>query len=379
MNKLRATLLISMGIFASGSGIIQVSAADYVFFTDFSTKTVANFNDYNPTFLSDTYGLDNRISWTFNTFYRMDACPPSIATNMNFIVSYAINNGSQFNFISEALPDMPCTVGDTYYQITGSASVPSEVFDAVVSDDANYVVFRPSILFGYSGSAPSRVITLTGAEFVFSLEYDFDTTYLFNYFLSDSQYRFTSFDTGITIPGTVIHDFDYVMTTAGDDRYFIINSATTNYGTTRTKWAIDYNNEYFRGESIGARYKIIIGNATVSWPVAATRAIVPRVDYYFLNAANKEQDIGIVPEFEYEYEDCGWNVFDIPCFINNGIAYVVNDAPVVSDAFTLLNAGMKLGGQAFSVIGQFSDNNLFGVLILGGLGITAVRWFLKND
>jgi hypothetical protein len=40
---------------------------------------------------------------------------------------------------------------------------------------------------------------------------------------------------------------------------------------------------------------------------------------------------------------------------------------------------MKMGGQAFAIIGQFSDNNLFGVLVLGGLGITAVRWFLKQD
>jgi len=40
---------------------------------------------------------------------------------------------------------------------------------------------------------------------------------------------------------------------------------------------------------------------------------------------------------------------------------------------------MQLGGQAFAVLGNFTDNNLIGVLVLGGAGLTAVRWFLKQD
>ena len=367
-----------MGIFASGSGIIQVSAADYAFFVDFSTKTVANFDDFTPTFLETTADLDNTIQFTANTFYRMNTCPPSIAADPRLELQYTLNGtGTTYQTVFE-LPDMPCTTVNTFYQITGSVEIPSEHLAYIVSDDANFIRFFPAFAFRNQGSTAGRVITLTDFNFVLTFNYDFNTTYLFNYFLSDSQFIGTFQTSGITYSGTRITDFDYVMTTAGNDSYFIINSETTNYGTTRTKWAIDYNNEYFRGQSIGSRYKLTQPGVTVS-TTTATQFFLFFFDYYFLNAANKEQDISNVPDFDYEYEDCGWDAFNIPCFINNGIAYVVNDAPVISDAFTLLNAGMKLGGQAFGIIGQFTDNNLFGVLILGGMGITAVRWFLKND
>jgi hypothetical protein len=378
MDKLRLTLLISMGIFASGSGIIQVSATDYSYFVDFSTKTVANFNDFTPTFLETTADLDNTIQFTANTFYRMNTCPPSIAADPRLEINYRLNaTGSTFStFVN--LPDMPCTTVNTFYQITGSVSIPSEHLAYIVSDDANFLNFQPVMFFASQPSTAGRVITLTDFGFVLTINYDFNTTYLFNYFLSDTQFVNTVQTAGIAYSGTRLIDFDYVMTTAGNDRYFIINSDSTNYGTTRTRWAIDNDNQYFRGESIGSRYRLIQPTITIS-NTTSGQFFLFNFNYYFLNASNKEQDISNVPEFEFEYEDCGWDAFDIPCFINNGLAYVVNDAPVISDAFTLLNAGMKMGGQAFAIIGQFSDNNLFGVLVLGGLGITAVRWFLKQD
>lgn len=382
MDKLKATLLVSMGILASGSGMIQVEATAYSYFVDFDTKTVANFNDYTQTFLDTTSDLDNRITYTVNTFYRMNACPPSAATDVFMQMRYQLNGTGTSYTTNVELPDMPCTTVNTFYQITGNISIPKAHIEYVVNDDANYIFFNPALLFRASGATPGRVITLTDPTFVYGLHYDFNTTYLFNYFLSDSQGgTFIPFLATLVPGGTIINDFDYVMTTAGNDEYFIINSNTTNYGTTRTKWAIDYEDEYFRGESIGSRYRMIYdGEITVNVPSSGSSAnIVATFRHYYLNAANKEQDISNVPEFEFEYEDCGWDAFDIPCFINNGLAYVVNDAPVISDAFTLLNAGMKMGGQAFAIIGQFSDNNLFGVLVLGGLGITAVRWFLKQD
>jgi hypothetical protein len=52
---------------------------------------------------------------------------------------------------------------------------------------------------------------------------------------------------------------------------------------------------------------------------------------------------------------------------------------VISDAFTLLNTGIELAAQTFGIIGNFSDDNVFGYLILVGFGFIAVKWFLKND
>jgi hypothetical protein len=371
---------VAVGVWASGSGFVQAQAADYVFFTDFSTKEVANFNDFTPTFLPTTGDLDNSITWTFNTFYRMNACPPSVASDAYLELTYTLKpiNQKFFSGLAE-LPDMPCRTTNTYYQTLVEFSIPIEHLEYIISDDSNFIEFAPVFAVRFNPSAPSRSITLTDPEFVFSVEYDFNTTYLFNYFLSQTR-DYGIFPINSSITGNIISDFDYVMTTAGNDRYFIINDRLTDFGTGIKRFAIDYEDEYFRGESVGARYKQVVDGIIKLPLTTGLSAFYGVFEYFYLNTSNKQQDIQNVPEFEYEYEDCGsFLALNVPCFINNGLAYVVNDAPVISDAFTLLNAGMKLGGQAFSIIGQFSDNNLFGVLVLGGLGITAVRWFLKQD
>jgi hypothetical protein len=374
--KVAAT--VAVGVWASASGSIQVDATSYAFFVDFSTKEVADFDDYRQNFSATTNDLGNNLQYTLNTFYNMSSCTPNLVQNVRLEVRYQLNGtGTAFGENIE-LPDMNCTTFVAFYQITGSITIPTEHLAYILDDDANYLSFRPTFLFYNNAASAGRVITLTDFQFVLTTNYDFNTTYLFNYFLSDAQLAGVSFYNAIE-SGTRITDFDYVMTTAGNDTYFLINSATTNYGTTRTKWAIDYEEEYFRGDSIGSRYKLIQPNISITNVTTDIAFVQMRFNYYYLNAANKNQDIANVSTFEFEEEDCGWDAFNIPCFINNGLAYIVNDAPVISDAFTLLNAGMRLGGQAFGIIGNFNTDNLFGVMILGGLGITAVRWFLKND
>lgn len=381
MRKWQLVGALSVGIMASGSGYIQAQAADYVFFTDFSTKEVANFNDYTPIFLDTTNNLDNTLQWTFNTFYRMNSCLPAVAQNITLSIRYRLNGtGTQYTHF-ETLPDMTCQAGDTFYQITKEFTIPTEHLTFILSDDLNYILFQPQLIFESASLTPGRVITLTDPEFVFTLSYDFNTTYLFNYFLSDSGIQ-SMYSDATSTTGTWSHNFDYVMTTAGNDRYFIVDNGSTVYPVgTYKKFAIDYNMEYFRGESIGARYKVELDGFTSFTMVASgTRRVYPIYNYFYLNAANNTQAIVDVPEFNFEYQDCGsFLALNVGCFINNGLAYITNDAPIISDAITLLNAGMKLAGQAFGVIGSFSDNNVFGVLILGGLGLIAVRWFLKND
>ena len=380
MRKLQVLTVLSIGIMASATGFIQAQATDYTYFVDFSTKTVANFDDYVQTFNEDTYDLDNELDFTFNTTYKMNACPPSAATDMIFEIRYRLNATGTTYITTINLPDMPCETTDTFYQITGSINLPDDRLSYLIDDDANFIRFQPTIFFGNSSATSGRILTLTDPEIVFSVNYQFNTTYLFNYFLSDTQYITNNSSAGWSLSGSYVNDFDYVMTTAGNDRYFIINSVATNYGITRNKWAIDYNMEYFRGESIGARYKLIAdGTVTVTLDPSAQRFWQPVYDYYYLNAANNSQAIVDAPEFNFTYEDCGWDVFDIPCFINNGLAYITNDAPIISDAITLLNAGIAMAAQTFGIIGAFSTDNVFGYLILAGFGYLAVRWFLKND
>lgn len=379
MRKWQLVGALSVGIMASGTGFIQAQAADYTFFVDFDTKQVANFDNFTQTFFDTTAGISGNITMTVNLQYRMNACPPSIAQDVALNARYRLNATGTFYSNLVDLPDMPCSVVDTNYQIISSVSILSEHVQYLMFDDANYLNFTPTLLIYSNAFAPGRVITITDLEMVFTLNYDFNTTYLFNYFLSDTDYLTTNVGGPITTSYVILNDFDYVMTTAGNDRFFIINSSSTDYGTSRNRFAVDYNMEYFRGESIGARYKTIY-DGTIIYTNGSNGSFITQYNYYYLNAANNTQPIVNVPEFNFEYEDCGsFLALNVGCFINNAFAYITNDAPIISDAITLLNAGMALAGQAFGVIGSFTDDNVFGVLILGGLGLIAVRWFLKND
>lgn len=378
MRKWQLITAATVGIMASGSGFIQAQAANFAFNVDFDTKVVTDFDDFTPTFLPTTDNLDNTATFILNTNYRMNACPPSTASAANIqIFNQKNGTGSNPRIFIQGFT-LPCTVGDTNIQYSGEVQLTQEILNALVSDDSDFIKFRWQLVVDYNAAAPGRVITFSDVNFVFTINYDFNTTYLFNYFLSDSNFA-SSVRSNVTDVNQAL-DFDFVYTTAGNDTYFIFNSNSLTYSIgTRKKFAIDYNMEYFRGESIGSRYKLVADSLTYN--VSASTAFVSQeFDYYFLNAANNIQPIVNVPEFNFDYEDCGsFLALNVGCFINNGLAYITNDAPIISEAITLLNAGMQMAGQAFGVIGSFTEDNVFGFLILGGLGIIAVRWFLKND
>jgi hypothetical protein len=88
-----------------------------------------------------------------------------------------------------------------------------------------------------------------------------------------------------------------------------------------------------------------------------------------------------VPQFNFTYEVCSGGFLDINvgCFVNNALAYLTNDAPIISDATQLINAGISFVGQTFGVIGSFTTNNMFGYLVLGGFGFIVIKSLFKND
>jgi hypothetical protein len=377
--KLAAT--VGVGIWASGSGVIQVQAADIIFDVDFDEKIVDDFDDYEQTFINTTNNLGNTIDINIQMQYYMTACPTATPTDMRLQNSYRLNGvAPTFSVPLVELPDLPCSTTSASYFNETTTTIPTEHLEYIINDDADFIRFAPILRFRSSVAMVGRDIIIENLNFLYTVNYEFNTTYLFNYFLSDTNYVSLGLSAGVFGTPVVENYFDYVSTTAGSDTYFLLNTSTTDYGTGRLKFAVDYEEEYFRGQSVGARHKSQIEGLNVIISATVDQFIQPLYSYYYLNVSNKRVPLADIPQFEFEEQDCGsFLAVNVGCFINNGLSYVVNDAPIISDIFTLLNTGMQLGGQAFSVLGNFTDNNLIGVLVLGGAGLTAVRWFLKQD
>jgi hypothetical protein len=382
MKYLKILTALSIGILASTSGMIQVGATTYNYFVDFSTKEVANFNDFKQTFNEDTYNLTLNTKFSFIGSYRFDSCPTAFVANVNYELYVRKNGVDPFVFTGTALPDFPCTTTNTSYFAEINLNLNSDFLDLVVDDDANFIDFRPHLVLIESPAMAGRTLTLSGYSFYFDLNYDFNTTYLFNYFLSDQNYVSRSTFGSWSFTSTQKNYLVYVYTTAGNDEYYIYNSPSADIGTTRKKYAIDYNQEFFRGESVGAGFRTALtGSDTATFDGLSFSFVSYRYRYYYLNLSNIAQAIVTAPLINFTEEVCSGGFLDINvgCYVNNAIAYLVNDAPVIYDAFTLLNTGIELAAQTFGIIGAFSDDNVFGYLILVGFGFIAVKWFLKND
>jgi hypothetical protein len=382
--KLNLLIALSFGIMASASGVLQVEAANYNFFVDFSEKEVDDFTEYRQTFNEDTSNLTLKVNFEFFGEYKFDSCPTNFTMNANWFLSGRISGtGNYITLGSNALPDFTCTTDFTYYETNVEVSLDSSYLDTVVDDDEAYFDLRGQMQFVHSASTSGRTLSLRLYSTYFDLTYDFGTTYLFNYFLSDQRFFFLD-TTGSWSFNTAVKQYlSYVYTTAGNDSYYIRNTNNTNLGNTRKKYAIDYDEEFFRGQSVGAGFftdRIDANVDTVALGSSGSSNMFNRYHYFYLNVSNVAQEIVDAPIFEFEEEDCGdFLSLNVGCFINNAFAYITNDAPIVSDAFTLLNAGIEMAAQTFGIIGEFADDNVFGVLILAGFGFIAVKWFLKND
>ena len=382
MKHLKILTALTLGIMASSSGMIQVGATTYNYSVDFSTKEVANFTSYKQTFNEDTSNLNLEYNFLFLGSYRFDSCPTAFTADVRYQLNAQPTGGSYVELARVNLPDFVCTTTPTQYTANVSGTLSTLYLDALVNDDAKQIYFQPFIVVNQTAATAGRTLSLLGYKFQFDITYDFGTTYLFNYFLSDqrSTGRFAS--AGWSFGGTLTNRLIYVYTTVGNDEYYINNSSVATIGTTRKKYAIDYNQEFFRGQSVGAGFiSSIAGTDTIV--LGSSGTIVTGMDYfyYYLNVSNVAQAIVTAPLINFTEEICSGGFLDINvgCYVNNAIAYLVNDAPVISDAFTLLNTGIELAAQTFGIIGAFSDDNVFGYIILVGFGFIAVKWFLKND
>jgi hypothetical protein len=387
MRRIKILMALALGVVASSSGILQVKAATYNFSVDFSTKEVADFTAFNQSFNVDTYDLDARINFFWQGTYRFDSCPTSFTINNNWIVYYRLlPSPNVFTTLGSVnLPDFTCTTTNTSYIAQASLPLPDNMIDYLMNDDDKFIRFTSLMFMPATAATNGRTLSLLGYSNYFDISYDFNTTYLFNKFLSDQKFGSRTL-TGGTWNATATPNvrLSYVYTTAGNDSYYLNNSGggLASIGSTRKRYAIDYNNEFFRGESVGAQFRIsYTGTDTNVFPGSGAVQMFLEYDYFFLNTANLAQAIVDAPIIGFTEEVCSGGFLDINvgCYVNNALAYIVNDAPIISDAFTLLNTGIELAAQTFGIIGNFSDDNVFGYLILVGFGFIAVKWFLKND
>jgi hypothetical protein len=383
MKRLKVLTSLAMGIMASASGVLQTEAAIFFYFVDFSTKEVDDYTDFKQTFNEDTSNLNLKYNFYFDGNYYFDDCPTAFNLDMDWRLNLRINVGPTIVFQTVALPNFPCTTSSTFYTAELSGTLGSEYLDMLVNDDANSIQFYSNMIMRENASVNGRTLYLDDYRFYFDITYDFGTTYLFNYFLSDQEYNNRIATGAFSFNQTQTNRLGYVYSTAGNDIFQIINSDFDSIGTTRKKYAVDYNEEFFRGQSVGAGFFTSMEGPTpdaVLFDGVGASTLVHVYRYHYLNVANLAQAIVDAPVFDFEYDDCGsFLALNVGCFINNAFAYITNDAPIVSDAFTLLNAGIEMAAQTFGIIGEFADDNVFGVLILAGFGFIAVKWFLKND
>jgi hypothetical protein len=380
MKRINALVALSIGVMASSYGMIQTQAATYNYFVDFGTKEVADFNAYNQTFNEDTSNLNLKIKFYFSGSYRYDSCPTAFTQDMSYQVAYRVNGtGTQFFLPEVELPNFTCTTTNTTYLATTSYTLSSSILDLVVNDDSDFIEFFGVMNFKYSPALNGRTLSLSSYRHYFELSYDFGTTYLFNYFLTDQKYQGLQAG-GWTLTGTRKNNLQYVYTTAGNDAYYILNSNPVDIGTTRKKYAIDYNGEFFRGQSVGAQFNTDV-TGTDTLLITQNRNLNTIYRWYYLNVSNVSQAIVNVPQISFTTQSCSGGFLDINvgCFFNNAMAWLTNDAPIISDLTTIVNVGIEFAGQTFGVIGNFTTSNMFGYLILGGFGFIAVKWLFKDD
>ena len=384
MKKLHGLIALTLGVLASSSGFAQVEAANRFFFVDYASKEVPNFTPYRQSFNDATTSLGNSFQWIFSALYKFDSCAGiTTSLNANFILTYRNSTAPSFSQFTQSLPDLACTTTYTPYNITISNQFPTSVLDAVVDNDAVFLDMRPVFEIVHSAPYFGRTLDLLNPVWAFDFYYDFNTTYLFNTFLSDSKLEFFN-PTGFTLPTASSETYlEYVYTQAGNDIDTIYNDpGPADIGFTRKKYAIDFPDIFFRGERIGLRYAYYRPDMRRVIPsLAGTTIAFPIIYYYYFNVSNYTQPIVNVPLINFTTQSCSGGFLDINvgCFINNGLAYLTNTAPIISDATQLINAGISFAGQTFGIIGSFNTNNMFGYLILGGFGFIIIKSLFKND
>jgi hypothetical protein len=388
MNKLNILAATFIAASLTIKSNLNTQAETFNYFIDFATKEVANFNDYEQLFFSYTSGYYNHVRVIMSGSASLSGSCASVPQYpLDLELRYNLNGGSASTIFTKAY-DHPCSNTATPFVVDSGylrfIDIPvSQLVSYVINDDNDFITWMPRLKTIDFSLLSGRTLTISNISFQIEYQIIYDTIYLFNTFVSDTKYngRNSSGWTSSFYTAGVNVDYIYGTNINTSRTYQVNNTNDANIGTTRKKYAVNVPSVSFIGNIIGIKN---VNNSVSSLFRNMTGGgsnffIEDNFRFYYLNGASAQVPITSVPQFNFEYQECGGFLgIDIPCMLNNAMAWLTNDAPIISDAFTLLNTGINLAAQGIGVIGNFiASSNIVVWIIVLGFGIIAVRWFLK--
>jgi hypothetical protein len=387
-------IIKALNVFVAALGFIvnpnpyEVTSTSYN--VNFANYEVANFDNYYEVFSEGVVGqysyvyVDGGFQFSFNTCVGLTSFTGEVQ------LRYSLNGIG--NSLLKAIPfTLLCgtSLNDHYFT---SDFINLVDFDPLIVDyiyeneTNNRVDFLTRIVINQSVGMNGKVLTIK--DFTFDLTYAvaFNTNYLFNTFMSRTQYNGLSSTSGwsITTDDTKVNlNYLFSETIATETFYGVFNTNQNDIGTTEKLYAVQVDNVNFIGDRIGANLRNnhdLLMSRTMGSTGTSTITHTQRV--YYLNAAAQQQDIVEVPEFLVSYQDCG-DLFalNVPCYLNNALAWVVNDAPIISPAINFIYNGIDFMAQGLGIFSVFIDDglNIFTWFIVGGFGIIVLKWIIKQD
>lgn len=383
-------LLIVLGSLFTNKTFINVDATSQVitYEADFVDFEVANFLDYNQIFNSFTSGQYNEINASVNVGYFMNTNNPAVNLTCNLILRYALNGGAQTTIYTSPAELVPPTTAQNFFNIDFNLKnldlINANILPYIINNDNNYVNFYMRLQFNQNASTNGYVLTINKFEPLIEYAINYDTIYLFNNFLSHTKYNgltTTGFSVGTTTNNVKL-DFIYANTILTNQYYGVFNTSELDAGLLEKRYAVNIPNVNFIGDRIGAQISNnLTGTITRTLTGSGTALLTQDFRIYYLNGGAQTITPPALPLFNLDYLDCGSLLaLNVGCYLNNALAWVVNDAPIISEGLTLVNQGIEFIGLGLYQLQLFEPSYSVVLWVLvGGLGLLALRWALKND
>jgi hypothetical protein len=346
---------------------------------------VSNFTNFPKLFHNYTIGARTFLDVSIIIEYSMSSVPQPTFPVV-FEIRTSVDGGAQ------------STIFTSFFSITGTTSSNAaqraetiSITDPIVLDKIINEAGRGDLIgrLGLINTAAWAGVNvdITNFQIEWQFQFLYDTIYLFTTFLADVQSRLIT-TTGYTTITSLLSQigvlFIYSNTITNTTFYRINNDDVSgSIGGTRKKYALSVPNAQFAGNQIGIKFRSNYSNGLIRRTISGSSVsyIGDTLRLYYLNASSPQLPISNVPVLTATYIDCGGLLsLNVGCYLNNALAWVLNDAPLISDAIPIVNGGMNFIGQGLGFVGSFvSGTNLITWLIVAGSGIIIVGWILKND
>jgi len=369
---------------------ITINAAVIDKYVDFDNMIVSNFDDYDRNITSSTSGLTIRRTASILLTYSMSGFDTG-----DWSGTFTAIDGSMVNQYPITLP-FSSTNNQVFF--SNSVILDSTYIDRLVYDDSlnNTLTVRFDINWGTP--TYNKVLTYT-ATIDYTLEYRFNTAYLWDTIQLDLDLGTPSVS-GTAGSGVVssyaINPYLVYVTNYSDQYNIYNNNLKQNYSQPRSKYAITTgDNDYIVGLGLGAGNNFII-SGTMTSPAAGTgtyRRVQVNSSIYYLNFSRESIGLPTAPSaVNPKYSECDDSVFGFPvdCTINgeevnsfqalanDAVEYITKDAPLVSDAIRIVGNGYDLITAGFYMVSDIFTGNIFGTMMLFGVGLLVIDWGINK-